>query len=77
MSLAKQLNLGHFSPIIASAGTRRQSQSERSKLKMLLRIWRDQRPESYNLKELKCVLAKEVGVRFLHCSCIVVAKGSS
>jgi len=59
MSLASRLSLSHFSPAIVSANSRRQFQNERSKLKMLLQVWKEQRPESYNLKVLKTVLAQE------------------
>ena len=60
MSIASRLGVSHLIPTIASSNSRRQYQDERSKLKMVIQLWRNKRPESYNLKELKAVLAQEV-----------------
>ena len=60
MSIASRLGLAHLIPIIASSNSRRQYRDERRKLKMVIQLWRDERPESYNLNELKAVLAQEV-----------------
>ena len=60
MSIASRLGLAHLIPIIASSNSLRQYQDERRKLKMVIQLWRDEGPESYNLKELKTVLAQEV-----------------
>jgi hypothetical protein len=60
MSIASRLSLAHLIPIVASSTFRRQYEDERHKLKMVIQLWRDERPESYNLKELKAVLAQEV-----------------
>ena len=60
MSIASRLSLAHLIPIIASANSLRQYEDERHNLKMVIKMWKVERPESYNLKELNTVLAQEV-----------------
>ena len=60
MSIATRLSLTQFIPNIASTDSRRKYQDDRSKLKMVIQVWRDERPESYTLKGLKTTLAQEV-----------------
>ena len=60
MSIATRLSLTQFIPNIASTDSRRKYQDDRSKLKMVIQVWRDKRPESYTLKGLKTTLAQEV-----------------
>ena len=62
-SMAIRLHLDHFFPCISSCNTINQSVPDKSQLKLLLKIWRNERPDSYNVKELKTLLAQEVRLR--------------
>ena len=66
MSISTRLSLTHFIPIIISATIRKQYQDERSKLKLDIQMWKDERSESFNLKGLKTVLAQEVRWCFMN-----------